>query len=166
MPYAHRVRDLLNRVVNGPRSLVLAILAVWVACSWTYAVLEDVGPIEGLWWGIVTGSTVGYGDFYPSTVAGRGVGAVLIVSMLVLVPIAIGHVIARFVHDRDEFTHEEQQQVLQLQREALEVARETNALVRVLLAETRGADRLHEVLASHAATDPATDPAPEDRSPA
>jgi hypothetical protein len=49
----------------------------------------------------VTGSTVGYGDFYPSSTAGRAVGAVLIVSMLVLVPIAIGHVIANLVFDKE-----------------------------------------------------------------
>lgn len=91
----------LRALVNAPRRLVLAVLGIWVACSFVYALLEDKGPIEGLWWGIVTGSTVGYGDFYPSTTAGRGVGAVLIVSMLVLVPIAIGHVIANLVFDKE-----------------------------------------------------------------
>lgn len=91
---AHRlgvVTRPLRALVNAPHLLVLLVLAIWVGCSLTYAVLEDKGPIEGLWWGIVTGSTVGYGDFYPSSTAGRAVGAVLIVSMLVLVPIA-GHV--------------------------------------------------------------------------
>ena len=88
-------------LVNAPHLLVLVVLGIWVACSFTYAVLEDKGPVEGLWWGIVTGSTVGYGDFYPSSTAGRAVGAVLIVSMLVLVPIAIGHVIANLVFDKE-----------------------------------------------------------------
>lgn len=88
-------------LVNAPHLLVLVVLGIWVACSLTYAVLEDKGPVEGLWWGIVTGSTVGYGDYYPSTTAGRAVGAVLIVSMLVLVPIAIGHVIANLVFDKE-----------------------------------------------------------------
>lgn len=91
----------LQALVNAPHLLVLAIVAIWVACSLTYAVLEDKGPIEGLWWGIVTGSTVGYGDFYPASTTGRAVGAVLIVSMLVLVPIAIGHVIANLVFDKE-----------------------------------------------------------------
>lgn len=88
-------------LVNAPHLLVLVVLGIWVACSLTYAVLEDKGPVEGLWWGIVTGSTVGYGDYYPSSTAGRAVGAVLIVSMLVLVPIAIGHVIANLVFDKE-----------------------------------------------------------------
>ena len=88
-------------LVNAPHLLVLVVLGIWVACSLVYALLEDKGPIEGLWWGIVTGSTVGYGDFYPSSTAGRAVGAILIVSMLVLVPIAIGHVIANLVFDKE-----------------------------------------------------------------
>jgi hypothetical protein len=91
----------LRALVNAPHLLVLLVLAIWVGCSLTYAVLEDKGPIEGLWWGIVTGSTVGYGDFYPASTAGRAVGAVLIVSMLVFVPIAIGHVIANLVLDKE-----------------------------------------------------------------
>ena len=91
----------LRALVNAPHLLVLLVLAIWVACSFTYAVLEDKGPVEGLWWGIVTGSTVGYGDFYPATTAGRAVGAVLIVAMLVFVPITIGHVIANLVLDKE-----------------------------------------------------------------
>ncbi len=91
----------LRALVNAPHLLVLLVLALWVGCSLTYAVLEDKGPIEGLWWGIVTGSTVGYGDFYPATTAGRAVGAVLIVTMLIFVPIAIGHVIATLVFDKE-----------------------------------------------------------------
>lgn len=91
----------LRALVNAPHLLVLLVLAIWVSCSLTYAVLEDKGPVEGLWWGIVTGSTVGYGDFYPATTAGRVIGAVLIVSMLVFVPIAIGHVIANLVFDKE-----------------------------------------------------------------
>lgn len=88
-------------LVNAPHLLVLVVLGIWVVCSLVYAFLEGKGPIEGLWWGIVTGSTVGYGDFYPSSTAGRAVGAFLIVSMLVLVPIAIGHVIANLVFDKE-----------------------------------------------------------------
>lgn len=91
----------LQGLVNRPAVLVGLIAAIWLVCSLTYAVLEHKGPIEGMWWGIVTGSTVGYGDFYPASTAGRGIGAVLIVSMLILVPIAIGHVIANLVFDKE-----------------------------------------------------------------
>lgn len=98
----------LYRLANSPRRLVVAILGIWVGLSMVYALLEGKGPVESLWWGIVTGSTVGYGDFYPESTAGRGVASLLIVTMLILVPIAIGHFIAFLVADRNEFSHEEQ----------------------------------------------------------
>ena len=37
----------LRILVNTPRLLVPAVLAVWVLCCLAYSVLEDKGPIEG-----------------------------------------------------------------------------------------------------------------------
>lgn len=113
------------RIANTPRLLVYAVLVDWVVCSWTYSLIEGKGPIEGLWWGIVTGSTVGYGDFYPDSTAGRFVGAVLIVSMLVLSAIAISQLSAKLIVDRDAFTHEEQEHLAAM-------TRENNAILRAL----------------------------------
>jgi voltage-gated potassium channel Kch len=47
---------------------------------------------QGLWWGVVTMTTVGYGDFYPVTNGGRFVGA-----YLMIVGVALFGVIAAFV---------------------------------------------------------------------
>ena len=150
---ARRLRVLtrpIRTLVNAPHLLVLAVVAIWVACSLTYAVLEDTGPIEGLWWGIVTGSTVGYGDFYPETVAGRAVGAVLIVSMLVLVPIAIGHVIANLVFDKESLA------VAAVLEDVHERMDRLEHLTMASLAAQHGQDWLDQRLAEHEAADAAT----------
>lgn len=121
-----RAVSFVVRIANTPRLLLAAVLGTWLTCSWTYALIEDKGPVESLWWGVVTGSTVGYGDYYPATTAGRFVGAVLIVTMLLLTAIAISQLSAKLIVDRDAFTHEEQEELARLQRE-------NNAMLRALL---------------------------------
>jgi voltage-gated potassium channel len=60
-------------------------LTVAVVCSiWLYMVESDANdaiksPLDALWWGIVTLTTVGYGDVYPRTAEGRIAAMVLMV---------------------------------------------------------------------------------------
>lgn len=145
-----RVTAPLRYLVNAPHLLVTAILTIWVACSLLYAYLEDKGPIEGLWWGIVTGSTVGYGDFYPSSTTGRAVGAVLIVSMLVLVPIAIGHVIANLVFDKESLA------VATVLEDVHERIDRLEHLTLASLEAQHGREWLDQRLAEHEAADAST----------
>ena len=44
---------------------------------------ESLG--DGIWWAVVTMTTVGYGDRYPVTTPGRVIGVVLMFSSIVLV---------------------------------------------------------------------------------
>jgi hypothetical protein len=141
-----KLLHLFRHLINTPKLVWAAVLTIWVACSWTYALLESKGPIEGLWWGIVTGSTVGYGDFYPESTPGRLIGAILICAMLLLIPIGIGDVIAGLVHDRNEFTHEEQIALDERTKHACELAEENNMLLRALLARQYGHYLLRHIL--------------------
>lgn len=142
-----------RRLVNAPHLLVAAILVVWVTCSMLYALLEGKGPIEGLWWGVVTGSTVGYGDFYPASTAGRGIATVLIVTMLLLVPIAIGHVIAGLVLDRNQFTHDEQVALATALESAHERIDRVEHLLIASLTAQHGAEFVRRHLDEHATRD-------------
>ena len=68
---------------RGLAGLFVAWLAVMVICS-IFLYVAEVGlndavgsPLDALWWGIVTLTTVGYGDVYPVTGEGRIAASVL-----------------------------------------------------------------------------------------
>jgi voltage-gated potassium channel len=90
--------------------IAIAMVLVWLACSGAYMVIEHTGPVQALWWGLVTASTTGYGDTYPESVAGRGIAAFLMVSMVwVLLPLWTASIASRLIVNHDAFTHEEQE---------------------------------------------------------
>jgi voltage-gated potassium channel len=68
---------------RGLAGLFVAWLAVMVICSAILYVAEVgankavTSPLDALWWGIVTLTTVGYGDVYPVTPEGRIAASVL-----------------------------------------------------------------------------------------
>jgi hypothetical protein len=96
------------KVANRPQLLILATVTDLVGVGLVYSVVEKRGPVEGIWWAIVTGFTVGYGDSYPSTTLGRALGALLIVTMFVLALCLGAQITSRLIEDHDEFTHQEQ----------------------------------------------------------
>jgi voltage-gated potassium channel len=70
--------------------LFVAWLGTSVICSLGLYALENgvnkavASPTDALWWGIVTLTTVGYGDVYPITPEGRLVAALLMILGIVL----------------------------------------------------------------------------------
>ncbi len=78
---------LLGRVFRSRReelvlSLVLVITLVVISSTFMYAVEHDAQPKAfssipaSMWWGIVTLTTVGYGDVFPITTAGKVVAGI------------------------------------------------------------------------------------------
>jgi voltage-gated potassium channel len=82
-----RALDTVERIANH-RALIwvgTAWVAVMVICSAGFFAAEsDINPairepLDAVWWGITTMTTVGYGDVYPITHEGRLAGAVLMI---------------------------------------------------------------------------------------
>jgi voltage-gated potassium channel len=102
----------LLRVTNSPRALVLTYLVLLTASGALYSWFEHRSVGDALWWAVVTASTVGYGDTYPTTIPGRIIGGVLISTMvLVIIPLVTAHFASKLIVDQDAFRHEEQEEI-------------------------------------------------------
>ncbi|MDZ7727423.1 MAG: ion channel [Dehalococcoidia bacterium] len=57
---------------------------------------------SGLWWSIVTMTTVGYGDYYPVTAAGRGVALALMLLGIAALSVVTASIAAFIVREDEE----------------------------------------------------------------
>lgn len=63
----------------------------------------NIGSVpDALWWAVTTVTTVGYGDRFPTTPAGRGVGVVLMIVGIALFGFLAGSLASFFLERREE----------------------------------------------------------------
>jgi voltage-gated potassium channel len=82
---------------NVVRNTLLYLLFVVAVAAAIYALVEgkEINYIDGLWWAIVTLTTVGYGDISPESVGMRIVAAWVMASGIVSVAVLTGWVASR-----------------------------------------------------------------------
>ena len=65
---------MLNKIKNGTDSIkelsVIYLVSVTLVAV-LFALFEGHNLFDAYWWTFVTGLTIGYGDIYPLTVAGK-----------------------------------------------------------------------------------------------
>ncbi len=103
----------------GALTLVLAVTGAGLLVVLEPATVND-SFLDGLWWAMVTVSTVGYGDIAPQTLLGRLLAVVLMFCGLGLLSTLAATISAYFVGDEKDAKHED----LSAQLERIEAALE------------------------------------------
>lgn len=109
---------------NAKRLSVLggSLLVIYTLAVVTYSTVEEQSIFDACWWGLMTLTTVGYGDQYPHSALGRIVGIVLVTSaVFVIVPTLTAYIASQFIVDGDKWTHEEQEEVKENLRKLLDI---------------------------------------------
>jgi voltage-gated potassium channel Kch len=102
----------LNRILRfiaqfpGRACLYLLVTTVVVGGAFFSLVEQDADWIDGMWWAIVTLTTVGYGDFAPDSIAGRWVAMFVMAgglgSVAILTGLLADEIREARIHGRDE----------------------------------------------------------------
>ncbi len=80
---------MILRRVSTKTVLIIAAVGLLVLGTWGYAVVEDMDPFHALYFLIISVTTVGYGDMYPTTIPGR-ILTLFVVPVGILVVFGLG----------------------------------------------------------------------------
>lgn len=123
-------------------SFFFVILLMLVSSLLMYSVEHEAQPevfknaFSGLWWAVATLTTVGYGDIYPVTVAGRLLGALIAFSGIAALAIPTGIMTAGLTERLDKSAEAELERQRQKDDEHDRLLREQAELLKTI------ADRL------------------------
>jgi voltage-gated potassium channel len=87
-------------------------IVVGGAAQHTVAAGEFKNLWDGIWWAVVTVTTVGYGDLYPKSVGGRLVGMALMFVGIGFLSLLTAAVASRFVREERGDQHTELMETL------------------------------------------------------
>lgn len=105
------------KVVNTPRYLLYLGVLIFGSATLAFRLIERYSWV---YWSIVTGTGVGYGDFTPHHAAGKVVAMILaLATMIFYIPMIVASIASRLIVDRNAFTDAEQEELKHDMREII-----------------------------------------------
>lgn len=117
-----RLRRLLRKRGLGYVAATFVLIAV--ISGGLFALFEGHKLVDGLWWTVVTLTTVGYGDFSPVTTGGRVTAVVLMLAGIGVVSFITANIAAFFVESDQESDLTRRQRFLEQRQERIEASLE------------------------------------------
>lgn len=103
---------LVKRTINSTRGIAALFIGTIVLWSVGWMLVEGSSFFDGIYWTITTMTTVGYGDMSPDSLAGKvATSALMLWSIFALVPLIVGNIVTKLIHNPHEWTHDEQEYV-------------------------------------------------------
>jgi voltage-gated potassium channel len=130
-----RAAAIVSRAIQAERRLsspqlfraaaIFTVFAVFIAGA--AAATLDSGDFKsywnGIWWAIVTVTTVGYGDVYPTTVAGRLIAISLMMLGIGFLSVLTATIASRFIQT-DTGSDEIRESLARIERELADVKKQ------------------------------------------
>lgn len=105
-------RKALAESTDTFRELFALYAVIVVSAAIGFSIVEHKSIGDSIWWASVTAMTVGYGDMYPATVAGKVIAVLLMhIVPLFVIPLFVARFLGKIVEDKNAFTHDEQEEI-------------------------------------------------------
>ncbi len=118
-----------QRNQNLTQLIILLVVFIVSFGTLSFRLFEEGSWLDSLWWSVSTITSVGYGDFYPTTVMGKISGMFVMFGGLIIVAFLTSFILERYKRKVQFKYLSREEQLAILQQRKLEIEKEIEQLI-------------------------------------